>query len=98
MSNAKPIRFAALVRVSTEKQEKHGESLRTQRSDIQRAIGQLEGTIAQWYGGREHATPGWEREQLDRLLADARTGKFDAVIVTHPDRWSRDNAKSEQGL
>ena len=94
-----PLRCAALIRVSTEKQEKQGESLRTQRTQLTQCAEQL-GTIACWYGGQEHATAGWEREQLERLLADARrTPKpFDAVIVAHPDRWSRDNARSKPGL
>ena len=94
----KSLRFAALIRVSTEQQEKTGESLRTQRSDIERDVAQMGGTIAGWYGGQEHATPGHERKELDRLMADAIRGKFDAVIVTNADRWSRDNTKSRQGL
>ena len=89
----------ALIRVSTERQEKQGESLRTQQTQLTQSAGEQLGTIACWYGGQEHATAGWEREQLDRLLAAAkRTPRpFDAVIVTHPDRWSRDNAKSKPG-
>ncbi len=35
---------------------------------------------------------------MDRLLADATKAKFDAVIVAYADRWSRDNAKSKEGL
>src|SRR5689334_4048674 len=91
-------RFAALIRVSTEKQERQGESLSTQRASNERAVGQLGGTIVGWYGGQEHATPGREKKEVDRLIADAVKGKFDAVIVAYPDRWSRDNAKSKEGL
>ncbi|MBS0267297.1 MAG: recombinase family protein, partial [Planctomycetes bacterium] len=92
------IRFAALVRVSTEKQEKQGESLRTQRLQIEAAVEQIDGTIVEWYGGQEHATPGHEKQEVDRLLHDATRGRFNAVIVVNADRWSRDNAKSRQGL
>jgi DNA invertase Pin-like site-specific DNA recombinase len=91
------LRFAALVRVSTEKQEKQGESLSTQRDSIARDVAPL-GTIAGWYGGQEHATPTWEKKEVDRLIRDAQKGLFNAVIVAYADRWSRDNKKSKEGL
>ncbi|WP_197453744.1 recombinase family protein [Caulifigura coniformis] len=92
------LRFGALIRVSTEKQEKLGESLRTQRADAERNVKDMGGTVAGWYGGQEHATPGFEKKELDRLILDATKGRFDAVIVAHADRWSRDNVKSKEGL
>jgi site-specific DNA recombinase len=96
----KPISFAALIRVSTDRQATEGESLKTQRTEIEHAAKQLGGKVAEWYGGQEHATPGWEKKELSRLLADAakKHPRFNAVIVTHPDRWSRDNADSKKGL
>src|SRR5262245_57171738 len=94
----KPLRFAALVRVSTESQERYGESLRTQRDQNTKNVALLGGNIVAWYGGQEHATPGWEKKELDRLIADAGKNKFDAVIVAHADRWSRDNEKAEEGV
>ena len=36
--NGTPLRFAALVRVSTERQEKQGESVRAQQSQIESTI------------------------------------------------------------
>ncbi len=99
MSKAKKqLRFAALIRVSTEKQEKQGESLSTQRSDNEASVEQVGGSIVAWYGGQEHATPGHEKKDVDRLIHDAQQGRFDAVIVAHADRWSRDNGKSREGL
>jgi site-specific DNA recombinase len=94
------LRFAALIRVSTEKQQKQGESLRTQETQIVDAVDRLGGVIAMTYAGQEHATPGFEREQVAKLLADAarKQKPFDAVIVAHPDRWSRDNVAAEEGL
>ena len=92
------LRFAALVRVSTEQQEKTGESLRTQRAEVERCVREIGGRIVESYGGQEHATPGHEKKEVDRLIRDAAKGKFDAVIVAHADRWSRDNAKSMEGL
>jgi DNA invertase Pin-like site-specific DNA recombinase len=97
-SNGKCLRFGSLIRVSTEKQEQQGESLRAQRRQIERDVKRLGGRIVDWYGGQEHATPGSEKAEVDRLLADAAQGKFDAVIVAYADRWSRDNAKSKEGL
>jgi DNA invertase Pin-like site-specific DNA recombinase len=98
MADKKALRFAALVRVSSETQEKQGESLQTQRKSNERDVHRLGGVIAGWYGGQEHATPGWEKREVDRLIADAAAGTFDAVIVAYADRWSRDNAKSKEGL
>ncbi|MHC1763751.1 MAG: recombinase family protein [Verrucomicrobiia bacterium] len=94
------LRFAALRRVSTEQQERVGESLRTQTADIEETVADLGGTIVRWYGGQEHATPGHEKKEVARLLLDAakQPKPFEAVIVAHPDRWSRDNTASRQGL
>jgi DNA invertase Pin-like site-specific DNA recombinase len=102
MANAngdgKALRFADLIRVSTEKQEKQGESLHIQRRSNEDDVKHLGGRIVARYGGQEHATPGYEKKEVDRLIADATKGKFDAVIVHYADRWSRDNAKSKEGL
>lgn len=92
------LRVAALIRVSTERQEKEGESLRTQRSDLLADAALLGGTVVCSYGGQEHATEGFEKREIDRLLADAARGVFDAVIVHHADRWSRQNEQSQNGL
>lgn len=97
---SKPLRFAALIRVSTEKQAQKGESLRTQKLQIDSAVAALGGKITANYAGQEHGTANWEREQLDKLLADAakKPRPFDAVIVADATRWSRDNKKSQEGL
>jgi site-specific DNA recombinase len=95
------LRFAPIIRVSTEGQEKKGESLRTQTTQIKQYVKSLNGTIPNhcWqYSGQEHATPNQERKKLDRLLADSVKDLFDAVIVCDASRWSRDNQKSKSGL
>lgn len=94
----KQLRFAALIRVSTEKQEKKGESLRTQTTHVKESVKEIRGKLVGWYGGQEHATPGYEKKEVDRLISDAQKGKFDAIIISYLDRWSRDNEKSAQGL
>ncbi len=93
-----PLRFAALIRVSTEGQERKNESLAVQRQQIERAIETLGGRIIGWYGGQEHGTAGYEKKEIDRLLSDARKGRFDSFICDKNDRWSRDNTKSAEGL
>lgn len=92
------LRFAALRRVSTEQQEKYGESLRTQATNLKRFVETFRGSIVAWYGGQEHATPGFEKKEVERLIADAQKKRFDAVIVNDADRWSRDNSHSKLGL
>src|SRR5210317_1790193 len=97
----KRLRFAPLIRVSTEKQAEKGESLKTQRQQIIAAVESLGGTIPDYcwdYSGQEHATPAQERKKLNKLLADSSKKLFDAIIVSDPSRWSRDNLNSEQGL
>jgi len=94
------LRFAALCRVSTEKQKKRGESLAVQKSQIQEAVKTLGGTVVSWYGGQEHATEGFEKAEIDRLLTAAQkeSCQFNAFICNHADRWSRDNSQSHRGL
>ena len=97
----KKLRFAPLIRVSTERQQNRGESLGTQTRQIQQYVELLGGEIPEncrAYSGQEHATGEWERKKLDALLRDSAKGFFDAVIVTDPTRWSRDNRKSKEGL
>jgi len=101
MKNANRVRFAPLIRVSTDKQADRGESLKTQKKQILHTVETLGGTIPDncWiYSGQEHATAGYERQLMDRLLADSSRGMFDAVIVTENTRWSRNNRKSDEGL
>jgi site-specific DNA recombinase len=95
------IRFAPLIRVSTEKQEKKGESLSTQKKQIIDFVERQDGVIPEqcWqYSGQEHATTDQERKKLDKLLSDSSRNVFDAIIVTDASRWSRDNRKSEEGI
>lgn len=96
------IRFAPVIRVSTEGQEKRGESLRTQEAQIRQYVESMKDAVIPeycWkYKGQESATPGQERALLDQLLQDASKSMFDAIICCDASRWSRDNAKSKAGL
>src|SRR3990172_3882287 len=88
--------FAPLVRVSTEKQEKQGESLNNQRTHLKASVERLGGKVYRWYSGQEHATPDQERRILEQLMRDEKENKIDAVIVADISRWSRDNGKSKE--
>jgi DNA invertase Pin-like site-specific DNA recombinase len=89
------LRFAMYVRVSTDEQREYGKSLAAQRAFIQAAVGQLGGKIVAEYGGSEHATPGYERDEFERMLADAEAVKFDSICMTDSTRWARDTVTSK---
>jgi DNA invertase Pin-like site-specific DNA recombinase len=91
------LRFAAFTRVSTDEQEKRGESLATQAKQIAAAVAALKGTItARFGGGAEHGTTGFDRAQYDAMLAAAerQPRTFDAIMVQHEDRFSRDDTSA----
>lgn len=101
MKTTENLRFAPIIRVSTEQQKAKGESLNTQTLQIKEYVSLLGGVVPEscWlYSGQEHATPEQERRILDKLLQDSGNGVFDAVIVCDPSRWSRDNKRSKEGL
>lgn len=91
------MKIAMLIRVSTEQQEKHGESLANQESVLRKNIEILESECIP-YIGQEHATPDNNRQLLNMLMNDAKSGKFQAIMVYDPSRWSRDNGKSREYL
>lgn len=65
------LRFAPIIRVSTEKQANRGESLRTQTSQIEQYVKSLSGIIPSnclVYSGQEHATPEIERKKFLNLF------------------------------
>ncbi|MGI9570075.1 MAG: recombinase family protein [Desulfobulbia bacterium] len=95
------VRFAPLVRVSTESQERRGQSLLVQKESLVKAVETLRGVIPDdcWeYSGQEHATSTFERQKFTKLMRDCSKDKFDAIIVYDPSRWSRDNRRSKEGL
>jgi DNA invertase Pin-like site-specific DNA recombinase len=93
------LRFGAMTRVSTEAQARRGSSLALQREQLARDADLLGGEVTCWYGGTaEHATEGWERKELRRLIADAKRGLWDAVMVAHADRWDRGSDEAKEAL
>jgi putative DNA-invertase from lambdoid prophage Rac len=56
-----------------------------------------------WTTFREYVDTGWSgslasRPELDRLMNDARTRRFDAVLVWKLDRWGRSVAQSVRSI
>lgn len=101
MTQTDKLRFAPIIRVSTEQQKDRRTSLTVQRKQITQYVKMMDCTVPPdcWkYSGQEHATPEYERKKLDELLRDATKDKFDAVIVADASRWSRDNLRSKEGL
>jgi DNA invertase Pin-like site-specific DNA recombinase len=94
------LRFACMVRVSTETQERQGESMRTQRLQDAADVAALKGHVVGWYGAdrHEHATEGHERAELVRLTKDAAAGRLDAVMIADLDRWDRGSAEARVAL
>jgi site-specific DNA recombinase len=82
-------RAVGYIRVSQERNARNGYGLAAQENEIGRFVEyrglQLAGTY------REAGASGYERErpELDRLLADAREGRFDVVVFPSIDRAGR---------
>jgi len=83
------LRIALYARVSTESQEEEGQSLSTQIAMMHDAVTYLGASVTETYQVQESAMPGRDRPSLTRLLKDASTGRFDAVMVCKMDRLSR---------
>ena len=92
------LRFALLIRVSTEGQKEKTGSLETQTERLKENVKTLGGVISFFYKGQEHATADYERKMFEQLLEDSAKDLFDAVIVYDLSRFSRSNLKSKQSL
>ena len=84
--------------MSTEGQARKGESLILQHEAIERNAQVLGHKTTVWYEGQEHATPQQERATFERMLREAPSDMWDAVMVTDASRWSRDNEISKRAV
>lgn len=79
---------AILARVSTEEQKK-GKTIESQITELRDYAENTDVEVVD-----EYIEEGWsgsllERPELDRLRSDCKEGKFDTVLILHPDRLSR---------
>lgn len=93
--NAKLIKTACYIRVSTQEQKLHGLSLSAQRDRLAKYAEEHDLLIVEWYedagvSGRKLIK---RRPQLQRLLKDAQEGKFDRIIFIKLDRYFRSVAE-----
>lgn len=93
--NKKIERIACYIRVSTQEQKLHGLSLDAQRDALRRYAEKHGLNIIEWYedegiSGRKLIR---RRPALQRMLNDAKAGKFDRIIFIKLDRYFRSVAE-----
>lgn len=93
--NEKIDRIACYIRVSTQEQKLHGLSLDAQRDALRRYAEKHGLIIVEWYedegvSGRKLIR---RRPALQRMLNDAKAGKFDRIIFIKLDRYFRSVAE-----
>ncbi len=88
-AEAAPARAAGYIRVSQERNARNGYGLGAQEAEVRRYAEYKELERVRFY--REAGVSGYERErpELERLLADAKAGKFDVVVFPSIDRAGR---------
>jgi len=89
MQNEKVTQSAGYIRVSQERMAKNGYGLGAQEEDIRRHAEYKRWQLFDVY--RENGVSGYKRKRpaLERLLADAKSCKFDVVIFPSIDRVGR---------
>jgi 3D (Asp-Asp-Asp) domain-containing protein len=85
------IRTAAYVRVSHEEQKKHGFSVEAQKQGLQKYANEKGYIIVEWYidEAKSARKKSKKREELMRLVEDAKQKKFEMIIFKCIDRWFR---------
>lgn len=94
-TNQKQLRVASYLRVSTEEQKKHGDSIATQREHCNNYFKNNPEAInvGEYCDEGISANKLNKRIELQRLLKDIEENKIDLVIFTKLDRWFRSVAK-----
>ncbi|MEI8223659.1 MAG: recombinase family protein [bacterium] len=86
---AEPIRYCLYARKSSEAEEKQALSIDSQIKEML-AIAQRDNlNIIEMYRESHSAKDCGQRPVFNKLLIDIREGKFDGILVWHPDRLSR---------
>ena len=93
------LRFCIFARVSTSGQAERGFSLADQETRGREYVEKLGGSVVRVIKGVESGTKAAEdRVLLNRMLAEARQGRFDAVWVIDRSRLSRSPGTTERTL
>lgn len=84
-----PVRAAGYIRVSQERAAKNGYSLGAQEQEVRKFADYKGWDLVEVY--REEGVSGYKKDRpaLDRLLADARAGRFSVVVFPSIDRAGR---------
>jgi site-specific DNA recombinase len=84
-----PIRYCLYARKSSEAEERQALSIDSQINEMI-ALAEREGLhIAETYKESHSAKASGQRPMYNKLLEDVRSGKFNGILVWHPDRLSR---------
>lgn len=95
IENGLPVRVALYCRVSTEEQAVHGLSIEAQREALDTWATENHVQVVDRYidAGISARKPASKRPELQRLLADVRSGQIDLIVFTKLDRWFRNIAE-----
>ena len=83
------MRVAGYIRVSTEEQAKEGYSLDAQRDKLISFCKSQDWTLVEIYVEEGKSAKDMNRPELQRLLSDAKTGRYDVILVYRLDRLTR---------
>lgn len=83
------LRVALYIRVSTEEQALHGDSIEAQKQALIEYSQKNQYKIIDCYIDDGFTATSLKRPSLQRLLKDVREDKIDLIIFTKIDRWSR---------
>ena len=83
------LRVALYIRVSTEEQALHGDSIEAQKQALIEYAQRNQHKIVDYYIDDGFTATSLKRPSLQRLLKDVQEDKIDLIIFTKIDRWSR---------
>lgn len=83
------LRVALYIRVSTEEQALHGDSIEAQKQALIEYAQRNQHKIVDYYIDDGFTATSLKRPSLQRLLKDVQENKIDLIIFTKIDRWSR---------
>ena len=82
-------RYAGYIRVSTSAQVDKGESLPEQREQISKYCSAMNYNLTKIYEDGGISGGSLERPALDRMIEDARDGKFNKIVFKKMSRFGR---------